>query len=104
MDFCCFYFPLFCIHWLMGHDILPADPARYADDIRADTVGFLAAAQVGRRMGEMAHPLSDRPFLRGDALLRRLSLQLNSFYIRQIISIHKPSATNLHQNSNKKIK
>lgn len=18
MDFCCFYFPLFCIHWLMG--------------------------------------------------------------------------------------
>lgn len=21
MDFCCFYFPLFCIHWLMG-DIL----------------------------------------------------------------------------------
>lgn len=21
MDFCCFYFPLFCIHWLMGDSI-----------------------------------------------------------------------------------
>lgn len=21
MDFCCFYFPLFCIHWLMGCNI-----------------------------------------------------------------------------------
>lgn len=21
MDFCCFYFPLFCIHWLMGNII-----------------------------------------------------------------------------------
>lgn len=21
MDFCCFYFPLFCIHWLMVHNI-----------------------------------------------------------------------------------
>lgn len=21
MDFCCFYFPLFCIHWLMDHVI-----------------------------------------------------------------------------------
>ena len=39
-----------------------------------------------------------------DAVLRRLFLQLNSFYIRQIISIHKPCATNLHQNYNKKIK
>lgn len=22
MDFLCFYFPLFCIHWLMGDNIL----------------------------------------------------------------------------------
>ena len=22
MDFLCFYFPLFCIHWLMDNDIL----------------------------------------------------------------------------------
>ena len=39
-----------------------------------------------------------------NAVLCRLFLQLNSFYIRQIISIHKPCATNLHQNYNKKIK
>lgn len=25
MDFHCFYFPLFCIHWLMGH-LLPRHP------------------------------------------------------------------------------
>ena len=23
MDFCCFYFPLFCIHWLMGYRLFP---------------------------------------------------------------------------------
>lgn len=23
MDFCCFYFPLFCIHWLMDHYLSP---------------------------------------------------------------------------------
>ena len=72
MDFLCFYFPLFCIHWLMGNDILPADPAGDADDIRANTVGFLAAAQMGRRLGEVAHEVSDGTLLRGDALLRGL--------------------------------
>ena len=72
MDFCCFYFPLFCIHWLMGDDLLPADPAGDADDIRADTVGFQPAAQVGRRLGEVAHKVSDGTLLRGDALLRGL--------------------------------
>lgn len=25
MDFLCFYFPLFCIHWLMGEHILIVD-------------------------------------------------------------------------------
>lgn len=38
------------------------------------------------------------------AVLRRLFLQLNSFYIRYIIPIYKPSATNMHQNCNEKIK
>ena len=56
----------------MGNDILPADPAGDADDIRPDTVGFQPAAQVGRRMGEMDHEVSDRAFLRCDALLRGL--------------------------------
>ena len=23
MDFCCFYFPLFCIHWLMEYRLFP---------------------------------------------------------------------------------
>ena len=56
---------------MVGDDILPADPAGDADDIRADTVGLLAASQMGRRMGEVAHEVSDGTFLRGDALLRR---------------------------------
>ena len=40
MDFCCFYFPLFCIHWLMGYYLLPANPARNAHDFRTDTMVF----------------------------------------------------------------
>lgn len=40
IDFICFYFPFFCIHWLMGYDILSADIARNAHDFRTDTVGF----------------------------------------------------------------
>ena len=57
---------------VVGDDILPADPAGDADDIRANTVGFLAAAQMGRRVGEVAHEVSDGTLLRGDALLRGL--------------------------------
>ena len=72
MDFCCFYFPLFCIHWLMGDYLLPADSAGHADDIRSDTMGVLAVAQVGRCMGEVAYKVSDSTFLWCDALLRRL--------------------------------
>ena len=40
MDFLRFCFPLFCIHWLMGYHILPADSLRYAYDFRSDTMGF----------------------------------------------------------------
>lgn len=72
----------------MGDDILPADPAGDADDIRANTVGFLAAAQMGRRMGEVAHEVSDGTLLRGDALLRKIAIFYNSLYInRKILSI-----------------
>ena len=67
----------------MGDDILPADPAGDADDIRANTVGFLAAAQMGRRVGEVAHEVSDGTLLRGDALLRKFLLA----YILLIIII-----------------
>lgn len=51
IDFLRFCFPFFCIHWLMGYDLLPANLARNADDIRSDTVGVLAIAQVGRSLG-----------------------------------------------------
>lgn len=55
---------------MVGYDLLPADPTGYADDFRADTVGFLAAAQMGRRVGEVAHKVSDGTLLWRDALLR----------------------------------
>lgn len=77
MDFLCFYFPLFCIHWLMGDYLLPANTARYADDIRTDTVGFQSAAQVGRCVGEMADKVSDGAFLWCHALLRNITIFYN---------------------------
>ena len=72
MDFCCFYFPLFCIQWLMGDDLLPANSFGNAHHFRTYPVGVFAPAQMGRRMGEVAHEVSDGAFLRGDALLRGL--------------------------------
>lgn len=85
MDFCCFYFPLFCIHWLMGDDLLPANPARNAHDIRSDTVGVLAIAQVGRSLGKMADKVSDGAFLWCDALLRGIISLCNSLIISIVI-------------------
>ncbi len=85
----------------MGYDILPADPARYADDIRADTVGFLAAAQVGRRMGEMAHPLSDRPFLRGDARTSEVFIRLYLIDYQSYKFYKIARVTNVQQKSEK---
>lgn len=70
MDFLCFYFPLFCIHWLMGDNLLPTDPARYADHLRPDTVGFQPAAEMGRCVGEVDDKVFDGAFLRSDAILR----------------------------------
>ena len=77
MDFCCFYFPLFCIHWLMGHDLLPANSFGNAHHFRASAMGFQPAAQVGRRVGEVADPLSDGAFLRSHAVLRRFRKSCN---------------------------
>lgn len=74
MDFLCFYFPLFCIHWLMGNYLLSANLTRNADDIRTDTMGILATPQVGRRMGEMDDKVSDGTFLWSHVVLRRLFL------------------------------
>ena len=74
IDFIRFCFPFFYIRWLMGYDLLPANPARNAHDIRSDTVGVLAIAQVGRSLGKMADKVSDGAFLWCDAILRRLFL------------------------------
>lgn len=72
MDFCCFYFPLFCIHWLMGDHLLPANPTGHVNNIRTYTMGVLAVAQMGGCMGEVAYKVSDSTFLWCNALLRRL--------------------------------
>ena len=85
MDFRCFYFPLFCIHWLMGDDLLPADIARYADDIRPVAMGVLSAAEMGRFLGKMADALPDGTFLRGHALLRGIISMYNSLIISIVI-------------------
>ena len=74
IDFLRFCFPFFCIRWLMDYDLLSANPARNADDIRSDTVGVLAIVQVGRSLGKVADKVSDSAFLWCDALLRRLFL------------------------------
>ena len=58
----------------MGNHLLPADSAGYAYHLRTDTVGVLPVAQVGRCMGEVADKVSDRPFLRCDALLWKFLL------------------------------
>lgn len=54
----------------MGYNLLPADLIGDADDFRADTMGVLAPAEMGRRVGEVDDTLPDGAFLRGDALLR----------------------------------
>ena len=69
----------------MGNDILSADIARYAHNIRSDTMGIFIAAQVGRSVGGMADTLSDSTFLRSHALLRGIISLRNSLIISVII-------------------
>ena len=85
----------------MGDHLLPADPAGHADDIRSDTMGVLAVAQVGRCMGEVAYPVPDRAFLRGDALLRNITIFYNYLYIRYYIKPFKAYATKPQQKYHK---
>ena len=54
----------------MGDDLLPANSFGNAHHFRASAMGFQPAAQVGRRVGEVADPLSDGAFLRSHAVLR----------------------------------
>jgi hypothetical protein len=66
----------------MGNHLLPANTIGNADDIRTDTMGVFALAEMGKQLGEVADKVSDGAFLWSHALLRRLFLLLNSFYIR----------------------
>ena len=65
----------------MGDDLLTADIARYADDIRPVAMGVLSAAEMGRFLGKMADALPDGTFLRGHALLRKIAMFYNYLYI-----------------------
>lgn len=85
MDFLCFYFPLFCIHWLMGNYLLPADIAGYAHHFRSDTMGVLSFTEMGRCMGQVADTLSDGSFLRCHVVLRRIISMCNSLIISIVI-------------------
>ena len=85
MDFLCFYFPLFCIHWLMGYDLLPTDPAWYAYHFWTDPVGVLTIAKMGGSLGKMAHTLSDRTLLWSYAILRGIISLCNSLIISVVI-------------------
>lgn len=85
MDFLCFYFPLFCIHWLMGDHLLPTDTPWYADDIRTDTMGVLTITEMGRGLGKMADTLSHGAFLWSNAILRRIISICNSLIISIVI-------------------
>ena len=56
----------------MGYNLLPADTTRRTNHLRPDTVGILAPAEMGRRVGEVDNPVSDGALLRGVPVLRRL--------------------------------
>lgn len=77
IDFLRFYFPFFCIHWLMGYDLLSANSFGNAHHFRADTVGFQSAAQVGRCVGEMDDKVSDGTFLWCHVVLRNITIFYN---------------------------
>lgn len=86
IDFLRFCFPFFCIRWLMGYDLPPANTAWYAHDICSDTVGFQSVAKMGKQLGEVAHTLSDSAFLWSYALLRGIISLCNSLIISVAIS------------------
>lgn len=51
MDFLRFCFPFFCTHWLMGNNLLSADPTRYANHLWTDTMGIQPIAEMGILVG-----------------------------------------------------
>lgn len=69
----------------MGNYLLPANPVGNADHLRTDTVGIQSSAQMGRRLGKVAHTLSDRTLLRSYAILRGIIPMCNSLIISIVI-------------------
>ena len=86
---------------MVGDDLLPTNPVGNADDFRADTVGVQHPAKMGRCLGEVADTLSDGAFLRGDALLRNITIFYNYLYIRYYIKPFKAYATKPQQKYHK---
>lgn len=69
----------------MGYHLLSANSFGNAHRVRTYPMGVLTPAQVGRRMGEVAHEVSDSAFLRGDALLRGIISLHNTLIISVVI-------------------
>ena len=69
----------------MGDHLLSANITWNADDIRPDTMGFLAVAQMGRGLGQMDDKVLNGTFLWGDVVLRGIISLCNSLSISVII-------------------
>ena len=70
---------------LVEHHLLPTDTTGNADDIRTDTMGVLATAEVGKQLGKVADKVSDRAFLWSNALLRGIISKCNSLIISIVV-------------------
>ena len=76
-----------CVSYrLVEYHLLPTDTIGNADDIRTDTMGILAIAEMGKQLGEVADKVSDRAFLWSHAVLRGIISLRNSLNISVIIS------------------
>ena len=72
-------------HRVVEYHLLPADTVGNADDIRSDTMGVLAIAEMGKQLGEVADKVSDRAFLWSHALLRGIISLHNTLIISVVI-------------------
>lgn len=66
----------------MGNYLLPTDSSRHVDDIRTDPMGIQPITEMGKQLGKVVDEILDGTLLWSYAILRRLFLLLNSFYIR----------------------
>ena len=68
----------------MGDHLLSANITWNADDIRPDTMGFLAVAQMGRGLGQMDDKVLNGTFLWGDVVLRKFLFTYISLIINYL--------------------